>query len=442
MKKLLILAAIAAAYTCSADSFFGPIIPRNTARAIINQAVKEAKAYTDSKVSTNDTASAEDVASVKGEVASLSNKIETVNDRFANYLTTAGAYEAYQPKGSYLTTADAQANYQPKGEYLTSHQDISGKLDASVAAETYQPKGSYITEHQDLSAILNRLSLLEAMVPDTAAGVTAAGAVTYDDATKDLAVAGELSGSSVIKANSLKASGLSGSASPANGAAIDVTAGAVSLKNSVLAGTTQEHHEFIRVKEAEDMVVEGVTFTGDTYNTIMTGQQTTKFLKSLTIKNCTFDENCKHVNVWFAGFQDNAVLTIKNCTFKTCEQFLCISDFQGAVANTLTVNLENITIANYETGTAASPDVYEGIMLVDDRKCTSEAQLRSVNPFSKVTINIKNVTVKGTKLTQANFVMGSGTPGQMLYYYSKNAGGVYPMNESNSSLFPTVNVVE
>ena len=434
MKKLVLAFALIGAISLFAkDEFFGPVLPRNTVRVIVDQAVKEAKAYTDSVVAGSSEAA---------DVAALSNKIEAVDAKFSNYLTTAGAYEAYQPKGSYLTTADAQANYQPKGEYLTSHQDISGKLDVSVAEETYQPKGNYLTEHQDLSTLLNRLALLEAMLPDSAVGVTASGAVTYDDATKDLAIAGELSGSSVIKANSLKASGLEGSASPTNGAAIDVTAGAVTLKNSTLAGTTQTHHEFIRVKEAEDMVVEGVTFTGDTYNTIMTGQQTTKFLKPLTIKDCTFDENCKHINVWFAGFQEGATLTIKDCTFKTCEQFLCVSDFHGAEARTLTINIENVTIANYETGTAANPDVYEGIILCDDRVCTTASQFRSVNPFSKVTFNIKNVTVKGTKLTAANFVMGSGTPGQILYLYSKNAGGVYPMNETNSSLFPTVNVVE
>ena len=43
------------------------------------------------------------------------------------------------------------AGKQPVGNYLTEHQDISGKLDASVAAETYQPKGSYLTEHQSLA---------------------------------------------------------------------------------------------------------------------------------------------------------------------------------------------------------------------------------------------------------------------------------------------------
>ena len=128
---------------------------------------------------------------------------------------------------------------------------------------------------------------------------------------------------------------------------------------------------------------------------------------------------------------------LKNCTFKTCEQFLCISDHHGAVANNLTVNIENVTIENYEVG-----DAYEGIMFVDDRVCTSEAQLRSVNPFSKVTINLKNVTAGGVKLTAVNFGIGTGTTGQQLYYYSKSGGGVYPYNETNASLFPTVNFVE
>lgn len=449
MKQLTLIVALACAITAfSKDQFFGPVVPRSTVRVIIDQAVKEAKAYTDSKVSTNGTAVVESDPTVpawaKEENKPTYNATEIIygNGFVADYLSELTGTVATKADTSALTAistavadkadkADVYTKTQADSTFLTSHQDLS---DYAKKSDVYD-KTSIDTA---LDNALARIALLEALIPENAVGIKTEGAVVYNDATKDLALAGTIEGSSVITANSLKVNELQGSASPTNGAAIDVTAGEVTIKNSVLAGTTQEHHEFIRVKGAEEMVVEGVRFTGDTYNTIMTGQQTTKFLKKLTIKNCTFDENCKHINVWFAGFQEGAVLEIKDCTFKTCEQFLCISDFHGTEARTLTVNIENVNILNYEKDGSQ----YEGIMFVDDRTCTSSAQLRSVNPFSKVTINLKNVTAGGTKLTAANFGIGTGTTGQQLYYYSAKGGGVYLYNETNASLFPTVNVTE
>lgn len=308
----------------------------------------------------------------------------------------------------------------------------------------------FITEHQDLSGIMEsinkltkRLSLLEAavaLIENKSDMVEVDGTVSYNSPSNDVALSGSISaptGASVT-ARKVSVSGLNGTMTPAsNGNALTVNAESVNMMNSELAGTTQQSSNLIKVMGADTMTIKGVTFTGDTYNTVMTGQNTTEFLKELNVEDCTFDENCKHINIWFAAFQDNAVLNIKNCTFKTCEQFLCISDFQGAVANHLTVNIENVTIENYETG-----DAYEGIILCDDRVCTSAEQFRSVNPFSNVVFNFKNVTAKGVKLTAATFGVGTGTAGQMMYLYSAKGGGVYKMNEDNAALFPTFNFVD
>ena len=129
------------------------------------------------------------------------------------------AAETYQPKGDYLTsetdpiyTAD-KPNLALKSEipsldgyateewvegknYLTEHQDISGKLDKTEAAETYQVKGNYatkdeipsldgyateewvegkhyLTEHQDISGKQDVITDLETIREGAAKGATA-----------------------------------------------------------------------------------------------------------------------------------------------------------------------------------------------------------------------------------------------------------------------------
>ena len=97
-----------------------------------------------------------------------------VND--AGYLTKHQSLENYYTKqqadSKFITEHQSLADYALKEEipsidglaselwvqsqgYLTSHQDISGKLDKSEAAQTYQPKGNYLTEHQSLDAYIN-----------------------------------------------------------------------------------------------------------------------------------------------------------------------------------------------------------------------------------------------------------------------------------------------
>ena len=470
MKKLTIFAALVVAFTASADQFFGPIVPRSTVRVIIDQAVKEAKAYTDSKVSTNETSVTETDPTVpawaKGETKPTYNATEIIygNGFVADYLSELTGTVATKADTSALTAistavadkadkADVYTKAQADQTFLTSHQDLSdyakksdvyGKAEIDVTFGQVEENLALKAGKDSLDKLSNRLSLLEATVAllggsvDT---VEVSESINYNDPTKSVALAGKLNSTNgaSVTAKKVAMSGVTGSMTPAAGAdsALLVDTESLNIANSSLAGTTQQSSNLIEVHGADTVVIKDTTFTGDTYNTLMTGQRTTGYLKEMTIENCVFDENCKHINIWFAGFQEGAILNIKDCTFKTCEQFLCISDFHGAEARTLTVNIENVNILNYEKN-----DAYEGIMMVDDRVCTSSDQLRSVNPFSKVTINLKNVTAGGVKLTQTNFGIGTGTTGQQLYYYSKKAGGVYPYNETNASLFPTVNVTE
>ena len=221
-----------------------------------------------------------------------------------------------------------------------------------------------------------------------------------------------------------------------------------SLTNSDVTTNFDQSSNVIKLTSAEVFKLDGVKFDGASYNTVMTGQNTNgKYLKYADITNCTFNDTCKHVYIWFAGWQDNAILNIKNCTFKSCEQMLCLSDYHAenkalsgtAFNNKLTVNIENCEIETYENDEG---DAYSGIILCDSRSINGALanQFTTLNPFGngKVTINIKNVTVGGVKLTKDNFLMGTKNIGQMLYVYHASKNLNYEFNETNKSLFPTV----
>ena len=204
----------------------------------------------------------------------------------------------------------------------------------------------------------------------------------------------------------------------------------------------------IKITDANKIEFYNVTFRGPAYNTVMTGQGCAngKYISNALFENCVFDEDCRHINIWFAAWKDNAVLTIKNCKFKTCEQFLCLSDFHGAAGNDqfnnkLTINIENCIIENYEKGTVENPDAYEGIILCDSRKTTA-SNFETLNPFGdgKVTINITNTKVGNELLTIDKFNMGTKGPGQMLYLYRAAGSKNYDFNEETHNLFPSVTI--
>jgi len=271
------------------------------------------------------------------------------------------------------------------------------------------------------------------------------GNLTTNDSTIDAIVSQvEINAQSNVTLKSLDLDDSTISAEYATGQLMQIAAQEdVSITNSDIYSETDSNlsaSNAIKVLSAEVFKLEDVNFTGETYNNIMTGQSTSgHYLKYADIINCNFNDICKHVYIWFAGWQDNAVLNIRNCKFKSCEQMLCLADYHGQINqfdNKLTVNIENCEIENYEKN-----DVYEGFLYCDSRQ-TNSSNFETLNPFGngKITININNVTVGGVKLTKDNFLMGTKTVGQMLYLYRAAGGALYSFDENTKNLFPTVYV--
>ena len=353
--------------------------------------------------------------------------------------------------GSYLTelnttvagkanTADVYSKTQADQLFLTQHQDLSAyakKADVYGKADTDAMIAELAAKAREALA---RIAVLEKSTTpkEGVTGVVAAPGqtVTVNDADTDAVLGGTVdTGIVSLTAKSVDIANLE--ASPKYGLnqnGMLVTSPKVDIADSTFVGPTQQSSNLMEVHNADTMTISGVKFTGATYNTIMTGQRTADYLSALTIENCDFAENCKHVNIWFGGFKDNAVLTIRNCHFATAEQFLCVSDYAGKT-NKLTINLENVTIDNYEH---ADGDKYSGIMLFDDRICTSEDDFLSSKPFANVTLNISNLTVAGVRMNAENFKLGTDGGDQMAYIYCAKSGKTYLYNAANKALWPKV----
>ena len=312
-----------------------------------------------------------------------------------------------------------------------------------------------IKEASDKSDLELRISMLEDKVKALSKTNTepieaeAGTPISASDPSKDYVIAGESNAIASMNAKSIEMKGFEyelpegqSTASNQNNALLINASEDVDISGSSLSMHQQTSSNLVKVTNATSMTVKDTNFEGKTYNTIMTGQNSDQFLKYFIIENCDFNEECKHINIWMSGHQDNAVLDIKNCHFKTAEQTLCISDYHNAPGNSLIVNLENIVIDNYEKGEG---DIYEGFIILDSRKAYGENDFDSFKeaaPFKNVTINIKNVTAGGVQLTAENFKMGTGSTGQMLYMYvgTKNYTGdrFIPFNEETKEFFPKI----
>ena len=308
----------------------------------------------------------------------------------------------------------------------------------------------------DIASIQSRLDILEEKVSalkktnTEVISVDTDAPVNLNDNTKDYVVSGDVTQTANINAKSLQLKNVEVSlpqgSALTNGNAVLVNAtDDVEIKDGSFQMNNQVNSNCLKVTNADTLVIRDTTFTGATFNTIMTGQNSTDFIKNILIDNCDFNEDCKHINIWFAGHADNAVLTISNCHFRTSEQFLCISDYAGA-DNKLTVNIINCTVDNYDNkdlGGVYGQD-YAGFMFIESRNIGNYETLVSKNPYGngKVSINIENLVVKGVKVTNDNFKLATGEQDQSMYFYHKQSSGsgCIKYNEETKDLFPVITI--
>lgn len=319
---------------------------------------------------------------------------------------------------------EAKASVEALNEETEARQNADAEFESSLEAS-----------ERSVQSLANELRFLEDRVSELAktnpevVTPTAGEPTTINDPTKDVIVQFNFDKALTVTAKSVEIKGAEITANAQQSILLNVTDEAA-LKDSTVACDTASNTNVVMIKNAQYITFRNMTFTGRTYNTIMTGQQCDQPIKVLTIENCEFREFADHVNIWAAKFADDAVVNIINCHFyDSDEQVLALSN--EGLAKNITINMVNCIIDKCETG-----DEYEGFILCQDySEPKTQEGFEERSMFKDMTINLTNVTLRGVKLTPENFKMGTGEAGQCLYVYGPT---LHPYDER---FFPTVNVM-
>lgn len=322
-------------------------------------------------------------------------------------------------------------------------QKIAGKADAeALTAETQareeadaEFENALTGSEQNIKSLENQVKFLADRVSDLAKTnpevVTPVEGqpINVDDPTKDVIIEANFDQPLTATARSVEIKNAEITANTKQSILIKAS-DETSVKGCTFNCDTLTNTNVIKIQNAQYITIRDTTFTGRTYNTIMTGQTCEQPIKMLTIENCEFKEFADHVNIWAAKFADDAVVTISNCHFYDCdEQVLALSN--EGLAKNVTINMVNCIIDRCETGTE-----YEGFILCQDySEPKTQEGFEERAMFKDITINLTNVTLRGVKLTPENFKMGTGEAGQCLYVYGPT---LHPYDER---FFPTVNVM-
>ena len=358
------------------------------------------------------------------------------NNAEAEQVANKGSRLNINPTGMYYTSGKTSGGDFGPADELATKGDVTAEAGrADAALDTKATLADFESLAGQLRVLNDRLS---EMARSNKEDVVPTGeAMTIGDATKDFTLAGDLDNKlRVTESKSFAADGVAITANVAEAIVVKADEEAT-FKNCEV--TCDMPHgsgtNVIKIHDSKYITIRDMTFTGYTYNTIMTGQAQSSSgilqpIKSLVIENCEFKEFADHVNIWAASFEDNAVVTINNCHFYNCdEQVFAFSN--ATLAKNITINITNCVIDNYEKG-----DEYEGFIFCQDYNKPNTAEgFAERNMFKEMTINISNVTVCGEKLTKENFKMGTGAAGQMLYVYGDKLYMYDP------DIYPTVNVM-
>lgn len=153
--------------------------------------------------------------------------------------------------------------------------------------------------------------------------------------------------------------------------------------------------------------------------------------KSVTIDDVDFTGHLSNNGISIFGMAENGVVTISNCRFEDLSNVLRISN---RLNMPFTINIINCVCEKWETGQ------YAGAILLQDYTSTSIEDANNNDIFSKITINIQNLTKPdGTKLTMPedlSTICGTRDDNQIIYMYDSWRGHV-----AYGDKYPVINIV-
>ena len=349
--------------------------------------------------------------------------------------------KAYYLKGANVPNPAAR-EIAVVDDITTAKVEIQEALDEKASQQEFEDLQSTVDDslaHQDgnIQTLLLQMEELASKIEDLKSldyevvSFYDGGETQYNNPIKDFQLSGHITSPAVITSNSvtLKEATMTGTYMDLY-ADQDVTIKQSSFSGSVPKATS---NAIMRLRANGYITVRDYDFEIEkAYNGIECNL-TEAAAKSIIIDGVDFNGPLSNNGVNVFGMADGGVLTVANCHFKKVSNILRISN---RLNTTWTINLINCVCDEWETNSD-----YTGAILLQDYISKSAAEVETRNEFSKLTINIQNLTKPdGTKLTPTDnlsTICGSKDNNQILYVYD-SFHGVRPYD---ASIYPTIHII-
>lgn len=349
--------------------------------------------------------------------------------------------KAYYLKGANVPNP-AEREIAVVDDITTAKAEIQEALDEKASQQEFEDLQSTVDDslaHQDgnIQTLLLQMQELASKIEDLKSldyevvSFYDGGETQYNNPIKDFQLSGHITSPAVITSNSvtLKEATMTGTYMDLY-ADQDVTIKQSSFSGSVPKATS---NAIMRLRANGYITVRDYNFEIEkAYNGIECNL-TEAAAKSIIIDGVDFNGPLSNNGVNVFGMADGGVLTIANCHFKKVSNMIRISN---RLNTTWTINLINCVCDEWETNSD-----YTGAILLQDYISKSAAEVETRNEFSKLTINIQNLTKPdGTKLTPTDnlsTICGSKDNNQILYVYD-SFHGVRPYD---TGIYPTIHII-
>lgn len=305
---------------------------------------------------------------------------------------------------------------------------INQKLD-KVTHEEYVEKANADNEIVNLkiTELSEKITDLKSLDPEVL--VLYDGSDTeYENTEKDFTISGVISDVTSISGNNIALKDVT-----ILTAGVNLTASQdVSIKDTTLTGLVPKKTTSALFKIYADGYVNMTDCTinpESAYNCLEIGNEL-GLAKCVSIDNVDFTGHFVNNAINIYGMAENGIVTISNCSFTDVNHLLNLGNRTNVpfIINIINCTIDSIGTENPWVGLIACEDVTSG-----------SADAANTNDiFSKLIINIQNVTIAGNKLTKPDdlaTICGTKDSNQILYVWDEWRGSV-----EYGDKYPTLNI--
>lgn len=302
----------------------------------------------------------------------------------------------------------------------------NSKLDVSTYTEDKQETaGNFSTLELKIKELESKITDIKSLDPEVVV-LYEGGDTDYTNKQKDFILSGVVNTGTSIKGNNITLHDTTIKATFMNlTAAQDITVNDTTLTGLVPFKITDA---LFAVHADGYVAFRDCTFTPEAcYNGIDIGNNM-GLAKSITIENVDFDGLYNNNAITLYGIAENGVITISNCKFKDVKNVIKLCNRTNVP---FTLNMINCTIEKMETGE------FGGIIALEDMTSETAEEANTNDLFSKVTINLQNVTIPTGKIpTDPATICGTQDDKQLIYVYDELRGHV-----AYGDKYPTIHIM-